>query len=89
MKHVCDGLGNKEISEKMGRSVDTVRNLLRRALARLGASNRTSAAVIYATQARYLPNDVDSERQQKASQASIDSWADPVIRAKRMAWRQH
>jgi DNA-binding NarL/FixJ family response regulator len=43
LRHLADGLRNKEIADKIGRSEDTVKMHLKNLFEKLGATNRTDA----------------------------------------------
>ncbi|MEO8457176.1 MAG: response regulator transcription factor [Chloroflexota bacterium] len=45
LRHVAAGLGNKEIASTMNYSVGTVKNVIQRVIEKLGAADRTQAAV--------------------------------------------
>lgn len=45
LKHVADGLSNKEIGIQLGITYCTVRNHLHNIFSKLGASNRTEAVI--------------------------------------------
>lgn len=53
LRHVADGLGNKQIARRLGLSEKTVRNHLSRIFNKLGAANRTEA-VMFAMRMRLV-----------------------------------
>ena len=56
LRLIGEGLGNREISERMGLNSKTVKNYVTNMLAKLGLANRTHAAVL-ATKLRLGPRD--------------------------------
>ena len=46
LKHICDGLTNKEIALELGISYETVKEHVQNTLRKLGVADRTQAAVL-------------------------------------------
>lgn len=44
---LAEGLGNKEIADRLGLSIETVRDYLKHIYAKLGVGSRTEAALKY------------------------------------------
>lgn len=51
---LAEGLRNKEIADRLGLSVETVRDYLKHIYAKLGVSSRTEAALKYLTESGRL-----------------------------------